>query len=85
LDYLGKGLRTFRKCNKPLIKFQRADVYYHIRTTTYVLQYTTKPCHWNTEGTRTALFFFHGSTAPWGPRPPHVSRLHDHTQTHHTR
>ena len=25
------------------------------------------------------LFFFNGSTAPWGPRPPHVSRLHDHT------
>jgi hypothetical protein len=29
--------------------------------------------------------FFNGSTAPWGPRPPHFSRLHDHTQTHHTR
>jgi hypothetical protein len=24
-------------------------------------------------------FFFNGSTAPWGPRPPHFSRLHDHT------
>jgi hypothetical protein len=24
-------------------------------------------------------FFFNGSTAPWGPRPPHVSRLHYHT------
>jgi hypothetical protein len=23
--------------------------------------------------------FFNGSTAPWGPRPPHFSRLHDHT------
>jgi hypothetical protein len=20
-----------------------------------------------------------GSTAPWGPRPPHFSRLHNHT------
>jgi hypothetical protein len=27
----------------------------------------------------TRLFFFNGSTAPWGPRPPHFSRLHDHT------
>jgi hypothetical protein len=26
-----------------------------------------------------------GSTAPWGPRPPHFSRFHDHTQTQHTR
>jgi hypothetical protein len=25
------------------------------------------------------VFFFNGSTAPWGPRPPHFSRLHDHT------
>jgi hypothetical protein len=24
-------------------------------------------------------FFFNGSTAPWGPRTPHFSRLHDHT------
>jgi hypothetical protein len=24
-------------------------------------------------------FFFNGSTAPWGPRPPRCSRLHDHT------
>jgi hypothetical protein len=24
-------------------------------------------------------FFSNGSTAPWGPRPPHFSRLHDHT------
>jgi hypothetical protein len=24
-------------------------------------------------------FFFNGSTAPWGPRPSHFSRLHDHT------
>jgi hypothetical protein len=31
------------------------------------------------------IFFSYGSTAPWGPRPPHFSRLHDHTQTHHTR
>jgi hypothetical protein len=23
--------------------------------------------------------FSNGSTAPWGPRPPHFSRLHDHT------
>jgi hypothetical protein len=23
-----------------------------------------------------------GSTAPWGPRPPHFSRLHDHTFLH---
>jgi hypothetical protein len=27
----------------------------------------------------TPIFFFSGSTAPWGPRPPHFSRLHDHT------
>jgi hypothetical protein len=26
-----------------------------------------------------------GSTAPWWPRRPHFSRLHDHTQTHHVR
>jgi hypothetical protein len=26
-----------------------------------------------------------GSTALRGPRPPQFSRLHDHTQTHHTR
>jgi hypothetical protein len=25
-----------------------------------------------------------GSTAPWGPRPPHFSRLHDHTLFIHT-
>jgi hypothetical protein len=25
------------------------------------------------------IFFSNGSTAPWGPRPPHFSRLHDHT------
>jgi hypothetical protein len=31
------------------------------------------------------ISFPNGSTAPWGPRPPHFSRLHDHTQTHHTR
>jgi hypothetical protein len=30
-------------------------------------------------------YFSCGSTAPWGPRPPHFSRLHDLTQTHHTR
>jgi hypothetical protein len=24
-------------------------------------------------------FFFNGSTAPWGPRPPQFFRLHDHT------
>ena len=31
-------------------------------------------------------FFSNGSTAPWGPRPPHFSRLHNHTlfKTHHT-
>jgi hypothetical protein len=29
--------------------------------------------------------FFNGLTAPWGPGPPHILRLHDHTQTHHTR
>jgi hypothetical protein len=28
--------------------------------------------------------FFNGSTAPCGPRPPHVSRLHDHTFRHTT-
>jgi hypothetical protein len=33
----------------------------------------------------TLSFFFNGSTAPWGPRPPHLLRLHDHTQTHHSR
>jgi hypothetical protein len=32
-----------------------------------------------------SFFFSYGSTAPWGPRPPHFSRLHDHTQTHHSR
>jgi hypothetical protein len=32
-----------------------------------------------------SIFFFNGSTAPWGSRPPHCSRLHDHTlETHHT-
>jgi hypothetical protein len=30
-------------------------------------------------------FFFYGSTAPSRSRLPHFSRLHDHTQTHHTR
>jgi hypothetical protein len=25
------------------------------------------------------IFFSNGSTAPWGPRPPHFSRFHDHT------
>jgi hypothetical protein len=25
-----------------------------------------------------SLFFSNGSTAPWGPRPPHFSRFHDH-------
>jgi hypothetical protein len=31
-------------------------------------------------------FFFNGSTAPWGPRQPYFSRLHDHIlKTHHTR
>jgi hypothetical protein len=29
-------------------------------------------------------FFFNGSTAPWGPRPPHFSRLHDHTFFRHS-
>jgi hypothetical protein len=27
---------------------------------------------------------YNGSTAPWGPRPPHFSRLHDHTIFRHT-
>jgi hypothetical protein len=27
----------------------------------------------------TTYYFFNDSTAPWGPRPPHFSRLHDHT------
>jgi hypothetical protein len=27
---------------------------------------------------RRCSFFSNGSTAPWGPRPPHFSRLHDH-------
>jgi hypothetical protein len=26
-----------------------------------------------------SLFFLYGSTALWGPGPPHFSRLHDHT------
>jgi hypothetical protein len=30
------------------------------------------------------FFFSNGSTAPWGPRPPHFSRLHDHTHFRHT-
>jgi hypothetical protein len=30
------------------------------------------------------IFFPNGSTAPWGPRPPHFSRLHDHTLFRHT-
>jgi hypothetical protein len=25
------------------------------------------------------IFFSNGSTAPWGPKPPHFSMLHDHT------
>jgi hypothetical protein len=29
------------------------------------------------------VFFFNGSTAPWGPMPPHFSRLHDHTLDTH--
>jgi hypothetical protein len=28
--------------------------------------------------------FFNGSTTLWGPRPPHCSRLHDHTLRHTT-
>jgi hypothetical protein len=27
---------------------------------------------------------FNGSRAPWGPRPSHFSRLHDHTLFRHT-
>jgi hypothetical protein len=30
-------------------------------------------------GFTTLIFFFNGSIAPWGPRPSHFSRLHDHT------
>jgi hypothetical protein len=30
------------------------------------------------------FFSPNGSTAPWGPRPPHFSRLHDHTLRHTT-
>jgi hypothetical protein len=26
------------------------------------------------------FFFFNGSTAPWGPRQPHFTTLHDHTR-----
>jgi hypothetical protein len=33
---------------------------------------------------RSYFFFSNGSTAPWGPRPPHFSRLHDHTLFRHT-
>jgi hypothetical protein len=29
-------------------------------------------------------FFSNGSTAPWGPRPPQFSRLHNHTFRHTT-
>jgi hypothetical protein len=29
------------------------------------------------------IFFFNGSTAPWGPRPTHFSRLHDHILLRH--
>jgi hypothetical protein len=35
-------------------------------------------------GQRGSIFFFDGSTATWGPRPPHFSRLHDHTFRHTT-
>jgi len=31
------------------------------------------------------LFFIHDMTAPSGPNASSLSRLHDHTQTHHTR
>jgi hypothetical protein len=31
------------------------------------------------------FFFFHGLTAPSGPRASSLSRLHDHIQTHHIR
>jgi hypothetical protein len=34
--------------------------------------------------TNVLSFFSNGSTAPWGPRPPHFSRLHDHTRFRHT-
>jgi hypothetical protein len=30
------------------------------------------------------FFYFNGSTAPWGPRPPHFSRLHNDTFRHTT-
>jgi hypothetical protein len=30
------------------------------------------------------IFFSNGLTAPWGPRPPHFSRLHDHPLFRHT-
>ena len=30
------------------------------------------------------IFFCHGATAPTGPRISSLSRLHDHTQTHHS-
>jgi hypothetical protein len=30
------------------------------------------------------IFFSYGSTAPWGPRPPHFSRFHHHTLFRHT-
>jgi hypothetical protein len=32
----------------------------------------------------TLSLFFNGSSAPWRPRPPHFSRLHDHTLFGHT-
>jgi hypothetical protein len=34
---------------------------------------------WNVGIALIEYIFFNGSTAPWGPRPPQFSRLHDHT------
>ena len=33
---------------------------------------------------RVSIFFPNSSTAPWGPRPPNFSTLHDHTHFRHT-
>ena len=34
---------------------------------------------------RSIQYVFYDATAPSGPRSPHCHRIHDHTQTHHSR
>jgi hypothetical protein len=53
---------------------------YHLRSTissflTSMLSVIQNLMHFKFHNT----FFSNGSTAPWGPNPPHFSRLHDHT------